>query len=520
MMSLGPLMTLTGVGGGEVAVTEGEVRNQVVVMQEGKVVLFNIEENCVEQTWYGGTGRKVRSAVSALGLAGEAKVIIVVDKRTVVWGNKETKVENCDKLELYKDIRELVVLDRQHWVIFEDGSVQLLEYFKNNPREDWVSSSSVVEGEVILQSRLIQTTSHTVVGHLVRDETTARLVVVKGQVVLNSDKQSHSVLVLSRTPVCLASEVVCQDLGLDLSVAVVKTSGSLCVFKPNTDLEEEVVKVPSIDHSTIAHTTTGQVAVMGALAEGGYLQLVSTAYRAVVAETKVKNTSHKGKGMFLVGGRLYLSISSRVMSVQLGSNLAGGLDSLLGRLAQPQAQTSYNVLPDLIKNNNTSKLVDAISHLQDIPEQLLLECIIYFLDTERTGLSPETELSYLGILFSRSISQAIMSEELFRLSLEQVLRLCKMLDTLMHEPAETECEERNLLDWMSMLMTSHYMQLVVSRDKDTLDLINKLQETVKSVQESVKLMTDSRVLVQNIMNTKTQPVKNSNQAYCIEIIQI
>jgi len=492
-------------------VTEGEVSNQVVVTQGEKVVLFNIEDNCVEQTWYGGTGRGIKSAVSALGLYGTVRVIIVVDKRTIVWGDKENKVENCDQLELNKDIRNLVVLGMQHWVVFEDGSVEQLEYFKNTDIEDWAVSNPVVKEAVILQTRLVQTSSHTVLTHLVKDSNKSDLVVVKGHVVLDSETQSHSVKVMDRTTVCLASEVVCFDLAMDSTVAMIKTSGSLCVFNTKTSTEEEVMKISSTQHISLVHTTANQVAVMGALAEGGFLQLISTQYRAVVAESKIKTTSHKGKGMFLVGGRLYLTISSKVMSVQLGSNLMGGLDMLLGKLAEPQAQISYNVIPDLIKDNNINKLEATITRLQDIPEQLVLDCIIYFLDNESVT---ESDLQrYLGVLFSRSISQAVMSEEVTRLSLEQVIKLFNVLDILLHQSLpEEDCEEENVMEWVSLLVTSHYMQLVVSRDKDILDMVNKLQDTVKKVQVSVKLMTDSRVLVQNIMNTKIPPVKNNNQA--------
>jgi len=504
-----------------VVITDGDVRNQVVVMQGDKVVLFNVEENCVEQTWYGGSGRKLRSAVAAMGKFGDIKVVIVMNKRTVVWGDMENKVENCDKMELLKDIKELIVLDTQHWVIFEDGSVEQLEHFKSNPREDWVKSSAVVEEGVVLQSRLLQTTAHILVGHLIRDKTSDGLVLVKGRIVIDSDGQSHSVVVVGKNSLCPYSEVVCLDLGMDLNVAMVKTNSTLCMFNTTTNTEEVVLQVPNINNMSMAHISSDQVAVIGALAEGGFLQLISTKYRAVVAEMKVKNTTHKGKGMFLIGETLYMSMSSRVMSVNLGSNLAGGLDNLLGKLAQPQAQTSYNVIPDLIKENQTNKLVNTMKCIQDIPEQLLLDCIIYFLDKEKTDLGEEDELCYLGILFSHNISQAVMSEELSRLSLEQVIRLCKLLDILIHkQTAEAVCDEENLLDWVGMLVTSHYMQLVMSRDKDTLDVVNRLVLTVKNVQEGVKLMTESRVMVQNIMTTKIPPVKNSNQAYCIEIIQI
>jgi len=499
-------------------VTEGHTSNHVVVEQGEKVVTYNMEDNCVEQTWYGGTGRSIQSAVSAMGLFGTVKIIMVVDNDTIVWGDEENKVENCEKLSLYKNVRELVVLDKVHWVIFEDGTVEQLMYFKNTEREEWVKSSPVLEETVILQTRLVQTSSHLVLTHLVKNKNTGTLEVVRGNVVLDSENKSHTLTMVKMTPMCLAEEVVCYDLAQDSSVAMIKTSGALCIFNTKNSMEEEVMKVPSTLNSSVINTAANQVAVMGSLSEGGYLQLISTQYRAVVVEMKVKTTSHKGRGMFLVGGKLFLLISSRIMSIELGTHLRGGLDMMLGKLAEPQPQISYNVIPDMIKEKDTNKLMSIITNLQDIPEQLVLDCIIHLLDT----VTSEADLQrYLGILFSQNISQPVMSEEVARLSLEQVIVLFKVLDNLIHEnQTDVENVDKSVLEWVSLLVTSHYMQLVVSRDKDTLDMVNRMQNTIKQVQESVKMMTDSKVLVHNIMNTKIPPIKNNNQAYCIEIIQI
>jgi len=501
-----------------VVVTDGHTSNQVVVLQGDKVVTLNIEDNCVEQTWYGGTGRTIKSAVPALGLFDTIKLIMVVNKDTIVWGDSENKVENSEMLKLHKDIRQLFILDKIHWVVFEDGSIEQLRYFKTNDREEWVKSSLVVEKEVtILQTRLTQTSSHIVLTHLVENKSTMSLEVVQGNVVLDSVSQTHTVTSVSRTPICLAAEVVCFDLAQD-SVAMIRTSGALCIFNILTKLEEEVMLLPSTLHSSVTYTGINQVAIMGSLSEGGFLKIVNTQYKAVVADTKVKTTSHKGKGMFLVGGKLFLAISSRILSLELGSHLRGGLDTMLGKLAEPQTQISYNVIPDLLKHNDTTKLESVINNLQDIPEQLILDCILHFLDSE----IPEVDLQHnLCILMSRNISPPVMSEEVTRLSMKQVIKMCKILDTLINQnQEEVLIEDKNLLEWVSLLLTSHYMQFVVSRDQDTLEMVNRLQDTVKQVQESAKVMVDSKVLVHNIMNTKLPPVKNNNLAYCIEIIQI
>ena len=55
---------------------------------------------------------------------GTVMVIMVVDMRTIVWEDKEYNVEKCEKLELDKDIKELIVLDEYLWVVFDNGSVE------------------------------------------------------------------------------------------------------------------------------------------------------------------------------------------------------------------------------------------------------------------------------------------------------------------------------------------------------------------------------------------------------------
>ena len=47
-----------------------------------------------------------------------------------------------------------------------------------------------------------------------------------------------------------------------------------------------------------------------------------------------------------------------------------------------------------------------------------------------------------------------------------------------------------------------------------------VQETVRAMGESTRILADSRTLAHNIINTKIPAIKNCNQAYCIEIIQI
>ena len=62
--------------------------------------------------------------------------------------------------------------------------------------------------------------------------------------------------------------------------------------------------------------------------------------------------------------------------------------------------------------------------------------------------------------------------------------------------------------------------MVMSGDPE-LDLMRtRLQKTVSNIQEKLKIMTDCRITVNNLLQTKVPPMKISNQIYSIEIIQI
>jgi len=510
------MINLTGVGGGssEVSIRDGLNNNEIVIVQGEKVVAFNLEDNCVEQTWYAGTGKKIRCAVSACGLWLESKVLIVVDEKVVVWGEREKKVETCRQLDLKKNIKELMVFDNKHWVIFEDGSVELLKYFTDTDSEEWINTKSVVNQSKILQSEMIQSPSHIIISHLLHDETTSNLLLVKGKVV-NTETHTHDVIGIETFTVCPMAKIASQELYRGM-VTLVKRNGTLSVFHPESGTDD-ILTLPSADQCGLVNVSKDQVAVMGSLAEGGFLQLINTTYRAVVVDSKVKNTSHKGKGIFFSEGRLFLAINSKIMSVSLGENLHGGLDMLLGKLAIPQTQISYYTIPNLIKNNETEKLENALNNMQDIPEELLLDCIAYFLSCQL----PEADVERcLCAVFKQKISNAVMSTRVSELELPHVVKLCSVLDKLLNSEEDIKCEQESLLEWLSLLITSHYLQLVVSRDNNTLALLQKMVETVKSCQDTSKELIDSKVLVHNIVNTKVPPVKNNNQDYCIEIIQI
>merc|ERR1719282_1218827 len=83
------------------------------------------------------------------------------------------------------------------------------------------------------------------------------------------------------------------------------------------------------------------------------------------------------------------------------------------------------------------------------------------------------------MLVSHDISNTIMSQHnTDKFSLEQVIRLLNLLEELL---SSEDCElEVQILEWVNILVTSHYLQMVMSGDPE-LDLMRiRLQKTVSN----------------------------------------
>ena len=87
--------------------------------------------------------------------------------------------------------------------------------------------------------------------------------------------------------------------------------------------------------------------------------------------------------------------------------------------------------------------------------------------------------------------------------------------------SEDRDEEDRILDWINMLVTCHYLHMVISKDQTIMEEVRlRLQETVSNIQETMKNLTECKISVKNLLETKVPPVQVNNQAYAIEVIQI
>jgi len=503
MSSLGPLIPLAGLSGNVGCVASGNKDGQLLVCQGDKMVhLYNTDNTTVEHTWYADTGTRVITCVNG---GDEAEALILVNERTIVKADAErNKMEDCVKIQLNEDAINLVKVEDSAWIVFANGAVELLDYFIANDDENRDSMSRVIsETDSILESRVSSSSSgQTLVTHLVCDKETSSLKIVTGRVVLDTCTRVHSVTSVVTKDVGLNRDnIVAWHLDMSSQLVMVTTDGNVVMFNANTGSLEDIIELPSgSKHVALTHIEENQIAVMGTLNEGGYLQTISTVYRCVVAKGQLKTTSHKGKGIFFIDNKLIICVSNRVVSVRPSP---GGLDNVLGNMS-------------LNNENMVADLSEQVISMEDMPEYLILECILKMLEAD---LTEERKTEVLRTLVLHDVSHPVLSQMMTeKLNLEQVISLLNLLEKLLS--ADDSDMEEKVVEWINILITGHYLQMVMSKDQE-LDLMRtRLQETVNKVMEKLKIMTDCRVTIKNLMNTKVAPVKISNQVYSIEMIQI
>jgi len=499
MEKLGPLIPLAGLSDGVKCVEQAVDDDHVLVVSNKMVHLYNLDKAGIEHTWYADSGSSISSCVRS----GD-KVLVLVNKRTLVVADRDrNKLEDCVKLQMNNDISHVVSAEKSVWIIFVNGCVRQLEHYQTNDPEDWEQEEEVLESGVRLLSSVITQSSSGQLGvtHLMSQDN--RVSVMRARLVLDTVTRIYTL-----------TDTVTADLDLvrdDMVAWHLDPWSQLSLIKEDAidrvDLETgkrtQLTKLPpGSKHTSLCHVSRDQLAVMGALSEGGYLLTISLTLRCVTGQAKLKTSSHTGKGLFLINGKLFVCVSNKVVSVTPNS---GNLGSVIGSQATPAS-----IIKDPQLNDNFLKMAD-------MPEYLIIDCIIKLLNSG--DYTEERQLEVLSILTEHQFSQSVMTQLVTeKLHLNHVIRLLRLLEMLLSSESTVNID--NILSWVNILVTCHYLHLVMTQDEEASSVRELLLDTVKRIQKTVKALADCKISVENLMKTNSHPVKANNQAYSIEIIQI
>jgi len=471
----------------------------VCVQGEKMVHVYNTRTGSLQHTWYGHTGTNIQDVATAV--SSDSDVVILVNRRDVILADRDkNKMEDCQRIRLEEDANEILSLGGTNYIVFCNGGVEDLQFIMKRG-EVGLTRGMLGEGETLLESQLrCEASGQITVSHLVSQNNVLHS--VTGRLVLDLTKGKHTVEEVTNKEVASdIRELKCFILDSKSNVIMVTSGDTLKVFNTATSSLEELAKVPAgSKHLAIADIGADQVAVMGTLSEGGFLHTFSRAFNCVIASCNMKTTGHSGRGLYFIQDRLLVTVTNRVISTSLVDN---SLDTLMGRMADSGLQVK-------------ASLSDSFLNMSDMPEHLIVDCVLLLLQSKA---ALDWRLKVLGSLVRKDISESVMSQQLReRINLEQATQLLELLELVLKQE-DSETEEK-AMEWVNIVVTCHYLQIVLSPDPQLNSVRTNLLDTVARIKARLKVLSECRATLHNLLNTKAPPVQNSNQIYSIEVLQI
>lgn len=208
------------------------------------------------------------------------------------------------------------------------------------------------------------------------------------------------------------------------------------------------------------------------------------------------------------------------------------------------ARIQEMLIPQLIESKDVIAINWCLNTFKDLPEKLLTDLLAFSLRSSddifiplQNGLSNGTpdqkdlciRHNFLDKIFSISYSDVFLLSYLKTgLSFNEVLKLLnyliQKLDTeeVINSELDThQPSDKQLYEWSSLLLDSHYQHYILSQDLQILNLLNKLTLILEEHFQLLKDLENLRPMLQRIMNGKSlkPSVKNYNKLYSIEEIK-
>ncbi|XP_076623794.1 nucleolar protein 11 [Colletes latitarsis] len=202
------------------------------------------------------------------------------------------------------------------------------------------------------------------------------------------------------------------------------------------------------------------------------------------------------------------------------------------------------LIPQLIESKDIEGIVWCLNTFKDLPEKLLIDLLIFSLRCNDATFLPSqngtiNDLStvknfysrndFLDKIFSLTYSDVSLSSYLKSgLNFDEILRLLQYLIQKLDDQENIfsyivqQPTDKQLYEWSSLLLESHYQHYVLSRDPEVSMLLNKLNCVLDDHLRVFKDMENLRPILKRIINEKSSKLlqKNRNKFYAIEEIKL
>ncbi len=463
-------------------------------------------------------------------------------------------------------------------VVFDDGSAQALAYLERNQAEEYLeeTSSLVPEGGKLSCAKVLWRKGRTVLVLQCGAKAGGTSVIMlpvsadpdTGKLELDAERAerfepSKGEKVVGVVQTLKGPGVLVVDSLQDVSCRLVRQELAEIRFSG----------LPKVKQGSPIHVAylDGEFTVVTMVTkdkESSVLFLLSLKYSCVICKSDLaaKNVS----GLAVLGNRILVSADGKVLHLQ-AAELPRSLDSMIGMLGggggagaggqRGRRQSGgggssavvrrpgsiscsvglYRTLPRLFKKRDIEGLEKILrsSSSEEIPELLLLASIEFLLKCPDAAFAQDDATaarvrreSLLAAVFRAPLTEPLMTQYLPRLDTETVFGMLDFLDTYFslcvrdqdsvgEGGGDKEVLFSRLVLWISMILNTHYSDLVVAKDPRAAELVFRLAATVAECEERaaydaislmplVKLMREGKYGVQAV----------TNRDYCIEIVNL
>nr|XP_033335757.1 nucleolar protein 11 [Megalopta genalis]XP_033335758.1 nucleolar protein 11 [Megalopta genalis] len=203
------------------------------------------------------------------------------------------------------------------------------------------------------------------------------------------------------------------------------------------------------------------------------------------------------------------------------------------------------LIPQLIESRDVGTIVWCLNVFKDLPEKLLTELLIFtlrssdetFVPTQNGTIEHPSKTNncfsrnaFLDQIFNLTYSDVSLASYLKSgLNFDEILRLLQYLtqkladrDNEFYNCLAQEPRDKQLYEWSSLLLESHYQHYVLSRDPEVSTLLNELNCVLDDHLHLLRDMENLRPLLKRIINGKSLKLlqKDRNKFYTIEEIKL
>lgn len=199
--------------------------------------------------------------------------------------------------------------------------------------------------------------------------------------------------------------------------------------------------------------------------------------------------------------------------------LAGQLE----RCGAGEIEITERLLPLLLEAESTSDIIIALRRYLHVSEKMITRVLKYALHLPAPEDPPNQDsIDLLDIILSCTFdTPSIMPYLRAELSLNHTLSLLKHLLTLYRSP-EIRLEERpdtalyynddkQILEWVNVLIDSHYQQICISRDPEVLNVV---KDWIEIIHTSVKSMQELNSIRATLLKFAEGQDLNTNKQTC------